>query len=213
MKNRMTIRLAVCALLVFAVSALYAQMPQPFSADMTTTMAGGQQKMSGKIYFSPPKMRFDMTAMPESHGQSPFGGNMSMIIDGSTQSSYMLMPQQQMYMEFHGTSDRMNPGARNLNDLVSGKGMCGGQDATCKKLGTEVVNGRSCDKWERTDANGKSTIWVDQKLHFPIRVQEAKGTTTDFTNVKEGAQDASLFKVPPGYKPFDPSAFGGRPHK
>lgn len=213
MKNRTTIRLAVCALLVFVVSALYAQMPQPFSADMTTTMAGGQQKMSGKVYISMPKMRFDMTSMGETHGQSPFGGNMSMIIDGTTLTSYMLMPQQQMYMEFKGNSERMNPGARNLQNMATGKGMCATADTTCKKLGTEVVNGRTCDKWERTDSNGKSTLWVDQKLHFPIRMQEAGGQTTDFTNVKEGAQDAALFKVPPGYKPFDPSAFGGRPHK
>jgi outer membrane lipoprotein-sorting protein len=213
MNYRMTIKLAVCALLVFALPSLYAQMPQPFSADMTTSMSGGQQKMAGKIFFSAPKMRFDMTANPESHAQGPFGGNMSMIIDGATQTSYMLMPQQQMYMEFKGSSDRMNPGARNLQNLTTGKGMCATPDTTCKKLGTEVVNGRTCDKWERTDATGKSTVWVDQKLHFPIRVQEANGSTTDFTNIKEGAQDASLFKVPAGYKPFDASAFGGRPHK
>jgi Domain of unknown function (DUF4412) len=103
MKHRMHMKLAVCVLLVFALPSLYAQMPQPFSADMTTSMSNGQ-KMTGKWYFSPPKMRMDMTSMPESHGQSPFGGNMSMIIDGTTQTSYMLMPQQQMYMEFKGSS-------------------------------------------------------------------------------------------------------------
>lgn len=212
MNHRMTIKLAVCALLVFALPSLYAQMPLPFSADMTTSTSGGQQ-MAGKIYFSAPKMRFDMTSNSAARAQGPFGGNMSMIIDGASQTSYMLMPQQQMYMEFKGTSERMSPGARNLQNLTTGKGMCATSDTTCKKLGTEVVNGRTCDKWERTDANGKSTVWVDQKLHFPIRVQDASGATTNFTNVKEGAQDASLFKVPEGYKPFDPSAFGGRPHK
>jgi hypothetical protein len=55
---------------------------------------------------------------------------------------------------------------------------------------------------------------VDQKIHFPVRIQEADGTTMDMNNIKEGPQDPSLFKVPAGDRPFDPSAFGGqrRPH-
>jgi hypothetical protein len=88
------------------------------------------------------------------------------------------------------------------------------QDATCKKVGTETVNGRSCDKWEITDKNGKKeTLWIDQKLHFPIKSTDGQ-VTTEFTNIKEGAQDASLFKVPAGYRKFDMGSMGGgrRPH-
>ena len=205
MKQTAYLKLTVFVVLVLAVSCAWAQMPQPFSADFASTTHNGQ-KMTGKWYFSPPKMRMDMTSMPTQE-KSPFG-NVSMIIDGTTQTSYMLMPQMQMYMEFKGQSGRENPGMRNLENL--GKGYCP-EGATCNKVGSEVVNGRSCDKYEITDKNGvKSTAWVDQRLHFPVKGVQADGTQTEFTNIKEGAQDASLFKVPPGYKPFDPSAFGGQ---
>ena len=125
MRQSAYVRLAVFVLLVLGVCCAWAQMPQPFSADFSSTMHNGQ-KMTGKWYFSPPKMRMDMTTLPqEAHG-SPFGSNMSMIIDGTTQTSYMLMPQMQMYMEMHGYSDRMSPGMRNLQDLGTGN-RCGSE--------------------------------------------------------------------------------------
>ena len=79
----------------------------------------------------------------------------------------------------------------------------------CKKLGTETVNGRTCDKWEVTQKSGKTeTFWIDQKLHFPIKMINGD-ITTQYTNIKEGPQDASLFKIPDGYQKFDASMMGG----
>jgi len=212
MKRSTYAKLTLCTVLVLAVSSAWAfQMgiPQPFSADYSTTTKNGS-KMGGKWYFAMPKMRIDLTSMPQAAARSPFGGNVSVIIDSTTQTTTMLMPQMQMYMEMHGNGGPMDQGFRGLRDLSNGG--CP-QNATCTKVGTETVNGRSCDKYEVTDKNGKSTLWVDQKLHFPMRVVGADGSQTDFTNVKEGAPDASLFKVPAGYKPFDPSALSGqRPH-
>jgi hypothetical protein len=199
--------LALVFLLLTPALPLVAQMPQPFSADMTTVHTNGT-KMTGKIYFSPPRMRIDMTSMGEQHG--PFGGNMSMIVDPPAQTSYMLMPQAQMYMQFRANdaNGSMNQGMRNLQNLTQ-RGTCP-EGTTCKKVGTETVNGRSCDRYENTDKEGRhSTAWIDQKLHFPIRLQETD-STTDFTNVREGPQDPSLFQVPAGYKPFDPRELGGQ---
>src|SRR5215469_13222928 len=98
MKRSSYAKLTLCALLVLGVSCAWAfQMgaPQPFSADFSVKTKNGST-MGGKWFFSPPKMRMDMTQMPESAAKSPLGGNMSMIIDGSTQTSYMLMPAMQM---------------------------------------------------------------------------------------------------------------------
>lgn len=214
MKRKTFVRLTLCIALVLAVSSVcigQIYTPQPFSADFAATTHNGQ-KMMGKWYFSAPKMRIDMTSMPQSgQGRNPFGDNMAMIFDGSTGTSYMLMPQMQMYMEMRGNSERMSPGMANLKQLTTLGATCP-QGATCKNLGTEVVNGRTCDKMEMTDKNRKSTVWIDQKLHFPIRVQDTDGVTTDFTNIKEGAQDASIFKVPAQYRPFDPSVLGRQQH-
>jgi hypothetical protein len=209
-------KLAVWGVLLLAASAVFAQMPQPFSADMTTTMKNGE-KMTGKWYFAPPNMRVDVTSpSPQSERGNGAGmfGNMIVITNVSTQTTYMLMPQQQMYMEFHGDrQNSMSPGLRNLLHLKPGADPCSNDsDKTCKRLGTETVNGRSCDKWEMTDkkTGQKGTLWVDQKLHVPIRVVNDDGFVMDLTNIKEGSPDASLFKVPAGYKPFDPAAFGGQ---
>lgn len=203
--------LAICVLPLLSISVL-AQMPQPFSADMSSTSANGNVNMKGKAFFSLPKMRMDMADNGQRQG-GPFGGKMSMIVDGDAKVAYMLMPEAQMYMEF--PVDAKNPMMQRMPKVEDYKGdPCAGREgATCKKVGTETVNGRSCDKWEATRKDGqKETFWIDQKLHFPIKSQTAGGITTEFTNIKEGAQDPALFKVPAGYRKFDASAMGQRPH-
>ena len=215
MKQRLSV-FAICIIAFLAMPAL-AQMPQPFSADFSTTSANGNVNMKGKFFFALPKMRMDMTDTGQQRQNAgPFGGKMSMILDGDAKMAYMLMTEQQMYMEF--PTDANNPMMQRMPKLSDYNGdPCSGrkdQGMTCKKVGTETVNGRSCDKWEATEKNGdKETFWVDQKRHFPIKSQSANGMTTEFTNIKEGAQDAALFKVPAGYRKFDASMMGGqRPH-
>jgi hypothetical protein len=203
-KQNLFVRLAVCLLMCQALSA-FAQMPQPFSADMSTTSANGNLNMSGKMYISLPRMRIDMTNAGQQKSPGPMGGKMSMIVDGPAKTMYMLMTDQHMYMEF--PTDQNSPMTQRMpkfSDMLKGSDPCSGREgATCKKLGTETVNGRSCDKWEITEKSGKTeTLWMDQKLHFPIKVISGD-ITTQYTNIKEGAQDASLFKVPDGYRKMD----------
>lgn len=206
MKHRTFLNLAGSLVMAMATSAVFAfQASQPFSADYTTASADGNMHMTGKIHFSPPKMRMDVASAGEQGG--PMGGNMSMIVDSSTQTSYMLVPQHRMYMEFHGDKNsslmpRM-PRVETTADPCAAR-----QDAVCKKLGTETVNGRTCDKWELTEKSGNTeTYWIDQKLHFPIKTQ-AGDVTTEFTNIKEGPQDPSLFQIPEGYQKMDTGMMG-----
>lgn len=216
MKQSFFARLAICILMFLAVPAAYAfQGPQPFSSDFSTTSSNGNMHMSGKFYFSLPNLRMDLTDTGQHQNAGPFGGKMSMIVDGGNKTAYMLMTDHQMYMEF--PADSNSPMAQRMPKLQDFNGdpcSVSTQGQTCKKLGTETVNGRTCDKWEVTEKSGdKETLWIDQKLHFPIKTQTASGMTTEFTNIKEGPQDASLFKVPAGYRKFDPSMMGGqRPH-
>ena len=209
MSRVIRITFAVCILVVVAGVAAHAQMPQPFSSDLSITTKNGT-RIAGKWYFSAPKLRMDMTSMQGVSANSPMGGSMSVIVDGASQTTYILMTKLQMYMESHGAGGSDNPAMNTIDDLNRYRGdPCAGRaEATCKKIGTETVNGRSCDKWEVTDKNaGKSTVWIDQKLRFPIRVLGGDGSDVEFTSVKEGAQDASLFTLPPGYRPFDPHGF------
>jgi outer membrane lipoprotein-sorting protein len=210
-KLRFAATLAVCILTLLGVSAAFAQAPQPFSADFSAASANGSVNMKGKFYVSSPKLRVEM-ADPGQHQGGPFGGKMTMIIDTDAKMTYMLMTEQKMYMEF--PQDAKSPMAQNtLRPQDFKADPCAGREGvTCKKVGTETVNGRSCDKWEATGKNGeKDTFWIDQKLHFPIKSQLAGGMTMQFTNIKEGAQDAALFKVPADFTKFDPAAMGRRP--
>lgn len=209
MKQSSYVKLTLCVLLVLVISpACVAQVyaPQPFSADFSSTSANGT-KANGKYYFSSPQFRMDMAAN---------GQNVSMITDGSTQTSYIVMHDRHMYMETH--SNQPNPMMRQAPGLPSNfdpKNPCAWaaqRDYTCKSLGTEMVNGRLCDKYQGTSKDGKTTGtgWIDQKLHFPIKGVSSDGGSFDFTNVKEGRPDASLFQPPTGYQKMNiPGMMGG----
>jgi hypothetical protein len=54
-------------------------------------------------------------------------------------------------------------------------------------------------------------MWMDQKLHFPIKSISSDGSDLEFTNVKEGKPEASVFQPPAGYRKMDPRGLAGRP--
>jgi outer membrane lipoprotein-sorting protein len=183
-------------------------LPQPFSADFTGTTKTHAGDFTGKIFFSLPHSRMNMSTK---------GREMSMIMDSSKQVSYMLMHAQKMYMEFR--ADQVNPMARNLPQVehsFNAKNPCASSmntDSTCKDLGPDIRNGRTCEKWLLTRKSGDTmTMWVDQKLHFPIRTETSAGSVYEYSNIQEGPQPASLFELPAGYRRFDVANMpGGKP--
>ena len=206
------------AALVLLLLSASAQVPQliPFSADMSFSAAGRNggpvRDMDGKVYVSQEALRSDMQGGPR--GESIF------IVNFPTKTSYVLMPQQRMYIERKAGDMAPGMGHTPVGDLkpVDPNNPCSAREgATCKQIGTEVINGRSCDHWEITDKNGTpSNLWIDQKLHSPIKTV-SQGTTLELSNVKEGPQDPSLFQVPAGYTKMDMSTMmrgtGGPPQQ
>lgn len=192
----------IVALLLLQVAA--AQMPpqfSPFSADMDFTSSRngrGPHELAGKIYITREHMRMDMQNGPP--------GGAVYITNFATKTSDALMPAQHMYMEFkYDEAMARRPGmGPNIRPFSDPNNPCAYQEgATCKNLGVEQVNGRSADHWQITDKNGKvNNVWVDQKLHFPIKSVSPDGTW-ELTNIKEGDQAASLFEIPPGYQKMD----------
>jgi hypothetical protein len=196
--TRFTLSLAIL------VACAFAQMPSPpqFSADISVTNGDGQA-MKGKMFFGNGKIRMDMNSQR---------GEISTITDSATQTSIILMHEQKMYLETQGAG---GPGGRRrgpkMPDIKAmAENPCASEkDTTCKKVGKETANGRSCDKWEFTntaDAKQNRTVWVDQKTHIPIKSVGADGTTFEFTNFKEGPQDAKNFEVPKDYQKLDMGA-------
>jgi hypothetical protein len=199
-----SIRLTV--VLTILVAGALAQMPaQPqFSSDITVTSAAEGPPLKGKMFFDKGKMRMNMSAQ---------GRDMSMIIDAAKETTYMLMNEQKMYMEIKaGAAGGRRRGPKMPDVKQLGENPCANEkDVTCKRVGTETVNGRTCDKWEftsTTDPKNNRTAWIDQKTRMPIKTVSAE-STMEMTNFKEGPQDAKLFEVPSDYQKFDPAMMGG----
>jgi outer membrane lipoprotein-sorting protein len=177
---------------MLAALPLLAQVPSPFSADMKFASPQGMSG-TGKLYFAGQKVRMEMNAQ---------GHDSIMISDQSRKVAYFVMTQQKMYMEM--STDK--PGPRRGPDWQAYdvanpcKTMA---DTTCEKIGTEVVDGRLCNKWKFTSTSSSRTVWVDQKTGIPIKTLMSDGTTMELTNIKEGPQSAGLFEVPAGYQKMD----------
>jgi len=198
-----TILMATTALLLLMplAAAQMAMQPQPFSADMqfSSTRGGGMTRdMNGKMYFGSGHMRMDMQGGPR-------GGSI-IITDFKTQTTDILIPEQHMYTEHKaGEMAGHRPGMMpSIKPLADPSNPCANQEGmTCKKVGVEQVNGRTCEHWQITDKNGKvSNVWIDQKLHFPIKTV-SEDSTWELSNIQEGEPDASLFQIPPGYTKMD----------
>ena len=183
-----------------------AQVPSfsPFSADLqiTTTRGGGAARdITGKLYAGSGHLRLDM---------STAGHESAIITDFATKTTDILMIEQQMYIERKSdVNPARGPGSNVAADMkpYDPQNPCANQtDITCKKIGVEEVSGRTCDHWEVTDKNGKvSNLWIDQKLHFPVKVT-SQDSTMLLTNIREGQPDASLFKVPADFHKVDMSS-------
>jgi outer membrane lipoprotein-sorting protein len=114
---------------------------------------------------------------------------------------YVLFPEQSVYMEMENqqvTLDESETLETKLADV-----------ADVKKLGKEKVQGFTCIKYLVTyhDPNaGKSTIWVSEKLNYPLKIySESPQDTVTITyyDVVIGKVDPSLFEIPDGYEKMD----------
>lgn len=190
--------MVLAATMVLAAIVVVSAEPAPqkptsareFSADMKMTAPRGPSG-SGKIYVSGNKLRMEMNSG---------GQQMVTIFDGQANAGWMLMPEQRMYMEMRQQSEM----AQLAKQAPSDNPCDSIPNATCRRVGEEVVNGRNTVKWEiAMDQGGrKSTItqWFDASLGFVIRQQTSEGMTLDITNVKPGAQPENLFILPSGYQ-------------
>jgi Domain of unknown function (DUF4412) len=204
---------ALASLLLLPIAV--AQVPQisPFSADMqiTSTSDRSPRDVTGQVYVGSGHIRMNM----ESAGHAT-----AMITDLATQTTDILLVEQQMYIE-NKAGQVPGRNAGNVTQQLKNydpQNPCANQpDLTCKKIGVEDVSGRTCDHWQITDKQNRVTdLWIDQKLHFPVKVV-SKDSTMLLTNIKEGQPDASLFQVPSGYHKLDmsgmmPPGASGPPH-
>jgi outer membrane lipoprotein-sorting protein len=46
----------------------------------------------------------------------------------------------------------------------------------------------------------QTTMWIDQKLRIPVRMEGPGGVTSELRDIREGPQPPELFTVPADYK-------------
>jgi len=158
-----------------------------------------EQPMNGKMFSNGDKIRIDMTV----HGQQ-----VSTILDRKNQTSDVLMHAQRMYLESNLQADAAGTYLPKLEAYDPSNPCATQKDYTCKKIGTETINGRVCDKWLFSGSNGDQTVWIDQKLHLPVRTEQADGSSFEMKNIQEGAQPSSTFEIPAGYHKLDAAGMG-----
>jgi hypothetical protein len=191
--------LAATAALSLSVSAI-AQVPQatPFSADAQIKYELGEspQQWHGKLHVGSEHMRFEIeTANPSD--QRPI-----LLTNFATQTDDVLLPAMKAYIE-HPIGDPHSRGPalvmRDLRAYDPGNPCANQTKISCKKIGVESIGGRSCDHWE-LDGQGRTlNVWLDQKLHFPLKTVTEDATVT-LSNIKEGAPASTLFQIPADYK-------------
>jgi hypothetical protein len=197
-------------LVLFSLSVLACAQDE-FSGDLYNANAGKDPTMQGRIYMAKDKMRVEPQ---QQHGG--MGG--AAIFNFTTQTTDVLMPERKMYIEF---ASGQGPQQRNFNYFrpLDVQNACGDwqkmgatRAATCKKLGSETVNGRSTVKYEGTAADGTVTdVWLDPALRFPVKWQ-SNNSSGDLRNLSVGSQPASLFEIPAGFQKMDMGAMGMPPN-
>ena len=177
-------------------SSLMAQ--QDFSAEIVDHQHGADSTPA-KVYVTKDRMRI------EGMGQS--GHNGTVILNFSTRTTTVLIPERQMYMEMQSgqgpTAQRSWAYFRALDvedACPEWRKMSAKPNAECHKVGSETVNGRSTVKYEGKSSSGEvNDVWLDSKIAIPIKWQGKEGGG-ELQNIKEGPQSAGLFEIPAGYQ-------------
>lgn len=125
------------------------------------------------------------------------------IRDGRAKRDTILMNEQRMFVE--GASNERQGGGFSLAEPG---------DKTTRE-GTDRVAGHECAVWrieakkQDPDDEAKVKRACVTADGVPLRVVEEGGEkrATVATRVEYGRQDPALFRVPEGYRPFDPGAF------
>jgi hypothetical protein len=208
MKTRLipTISVSVMACLLLAINddtLALEKMKEPqveYSADVV--METENNVMNYKVYYGlGGKQRQDMSYQ---------GNQQIMILRQDKKVSWMLMPEQKMYMETRLEQQTKGNQVRDMSDC----------EVDAKASGSESINGVTAEKSRISmscpnKVGYEGYMWVTKE---GIMVKMDATTTydgkkshfkTELKNLKIAKQDPSLFEIPAGYKKFSMPGFSG----
>jgi hypothetical protein len=166
--------------ILVSARAFAAAPPSQFSAEMVSNTGG--QTMQAKLYVGDHKSRVEM---PQA----------IMIMRMDRNVTYMIMPEQNMYMEQALDPKMMAQASQEVAGQVDRK-----------SLGRESVNGVSAEKflvtYETQGRRNEMYQWMGDN-GVPVKVSAVDGSwSAEYRNVSVGPQPDSLFEVPAGYQKF-----------
>jgi hypothetical protein len=191
-----------CACLVFAAGAAAAQ---EFSATVATTSETGEAAATpGRVLVTDGKVHLELPDFPDGH----------FLFDPSAHIAYFVRPARRVFMEARQSSplapilvvvDPDNPCPRwQTVALITGLGG-EAQFWQCRRLEAARIGAHDTVRYQAIAPDARSyDVWIDQTLHFPIRVRATVGAVVDITDIVEAPQPPSAFEIPAGFTKFDP---------
>jgi hypothetical protein len=170
---------------------------EEYSAKQVYKDSSGQEG-TNKIFVSRDKIRMEM--------RSPKGeGSMVMIFRKDKKVAWTLFPEEKFYFENKLDEAKLQKAFGEIQD-----------DVKKEELGIETVSGLKCRKMrvETTSSfmgrqiKTTSTVWVSDRLDFPVKIQSEEGGVVEMRDIKSGRQPSDLFEIPAGYTKRKMPLFG-----
>ena len=166
-----------------------ADYPPEFSAEVITSFSNGSPTSIIKVYKKGDNIRVETIS-----DRNP----QIFIASKEANKTWTIFPDEKMYNEIQWSPNTieasLDPSLTSTHNL------------TYVKVGTEILAGHLCDKYEMTyilnnQPRTYGTSWIDQKTNLPVKIVTTDYTTevtTEMKNVIIGSQDSKLFILPSG---------------
>ncbi len=186
---------------LIVILALGIHMPaQELTAEQVGRDSTGHTSKS-KIYMSHGKVRIE--PLDEATPGSANAGKTFILLDLAAGTSVVVDENRKIYLEQSpATAHRSIATYKPVDNTPCEKNPGSTGASSCKRVGTEIINGRKAEKWEITVTIGGAPatmyVWLDSQWHFIVK-QEAPGISGELKNIKESPQPAALFEIPADY--------------
>jgi hypothetical protein len=75
----------------------------------------------------------------------------------------------------------------------------------CTSVGQAAIGERKTMEYMGGSSRQRTRYaWIDEQLHFPVKILAEDGATISLEKLREGPQPEDLFEIPTGYTKFDP---------
>jgi hypothetical protein len=177
---------------------------QEFSASLVT-MRDNIKAPAGRLWVREAGVRIETPELP----------NAFFLVDVAQPSAYFVRPAMHTYMDARQSSlltrlfvpvDPNDP-CRRWQVMAELAGVAGQGDWRCQRSGEEAIDGRNTVVFRASFGSGRALLgWIEPSRGFPLRIRTEEGTVIGLETIRDEAQPASLFELPPNLKKFSPEA-------